>query len=67
MPRLLVINLVKNIEVRENKWHPRNQRKIPHLVTEIKERQQVNVDLMLKEELPIVGRKNNLSGQDPLF
>ena len=67
MPRLLVIKLVRNTEVRGNKWHLRNQRKIQHLVTEIKERQQGNVDLMLKKEHLIVERKNNLSGQDPLF
>jgi len=67
MPLLLVTDLVKSTEVRENKWQQRNQKKIQPLVTEIKEKQLGSVDRMLKKEHPIVERKNNSSGYVPLF
>jgi hypothetical protein len=66
-PRLLAIKLVKNIGDKENKWHPRNRKKIQHLVMAIKEKQLGNVDLMLKKEHLIAERKNNSSGHVPLF
>jgi hypothetical protein len=66
-PRLLVIKLVKNTEVRVNKWHLRNRKKIQHLVMVIKEKQPGSVDLMLKKEHLIAERKNNSSGHVPLF
>ena len=54
------IKLAKSIEVKENKWHQKNQRKILLLEMEIGEKQLVNVDQMLKEEhQTLEKRKNN--------